>query len=116
MVKATHHQRGAGFSTTPEIRSVSQLKLRLFKTSGIRATEVAASPVIVSGTVGDASIGTEHRLVSCAATGCVASCYGRIQVTFLFREKIKCLSSDVHICMLPLDTCDLGIIGHWTHM
>src|SRR5919106_4522299 len=55
MVKATHHQRGAGCSTTPEIRSVSQLKLRLFKTSGARAIERSAS-FIVSGAVGAASI------------------------------------------------------------
>src|SRR6266699_3856864 len=36
IVKATHHQRGARSSTTPEIRSVSQLKLRRFRTSGAR--------------------------------------------------------------------------------
>src|SRR5215467_12218598 len=36
MVNATHHQRGAGCSTTPEMRSVSQLKLRRFNTSGMR--------------------------------------------------------------------------------
>src|SRR6266576_2750101 len=55
IVKATHHQRGAGCSTTPEIRSVSQLKLRLCKTSGTRPsgrpTEVAASP-FTPGAVG----------------------------------------------------------------
>ena len=59
MVKVTHHQRGAGCSTTPEIRSVNQLKLRRFKTSGTRAsgrsTLVAASPLITSGTVGVSS-------------------------------------------------------------
>jgi len=64
MVKATHHQRGAGFSTTPEIRSVSQLKLRLFKTSGTRvsgrATEVAASP-FTPGAVGVASMDEINR-------------------------------------------------------
>ena len=38
MVNMTHHQRGARSSTTPEIRSVSQLKLRRFKTSGTRAS------------------------------------------------------------------------------
>src|SRR5207302_8155735 len=69
MVKQTHHQRGAGFSTTPEIRSVSQLKLRRFKTRGGRAsgcsTEVAASPLITSGAVGAESISdNEHRLPS----------------------------------------------------
>jgi hypothetical protein len=62
MVKATHHQRGAGFSTTPEIRSVSQLKLRLFKTSGTGtsgpATEVAVSP-FTPGAVGAGSISTK---------------------------------------------------------
>src|SRR5207253_2061764 len=36
MLKQTHHQRGAGCSTTPEMRSVIQLKLRLFNTSGAR--------------------------------------------------------------------------------
>src|SRR5438067_8566593 len=55
MVKATHHQRGAGCSTTPEIRSVSQLKLRLFKTSGTRASGLSAS-LIISGAVGAASM------------------------------------------------------------
>src|SRR5438876_4957470 len=69
MVKQTHHQRGAGFSTTPEIRSVSQLKLRRFKTRGGRAsgcsTEVAASPLITSGAVHAESISNnEHRLPS----------------------------------------------------
>src|SRR6266498_5670082 len=53
MVKATHHQRGAGCSTTPEMRSVSQLKLRLFKTSGTRASGSAS---LISGAVGAASI------------------------------------------------------------
>src|SRR6266702_8468478 len=52
IVKATHHQRGAGCSMTPEMRSVNQLKLRLFKTSGTRWTEAAASPLITSGAVG----------------------------------------------------------------
>src|SRR5437667_10710655 len=60
IVKVTHHQRGAGFSTTPEIRSVSQLKLRLFNTSGTRArgrsTVIAASPLILSGAVGAAAM------------------------------------------------------------
>src|SRR5947207_13848561 len=55
MVKATHHQRGAGCSTTPEIRSVSQLKLRLFKTSATRASGLSAS-WIISGAVGAASM------------------------------------------------------------
>src|SRR5882724_3128022 len=60
MVKVTHHQRGAGCSTTPEILSVSQLKLRLFSTNGTRAsgrsTEAAASLSITSGAVGAPSI------------------------------------------------------------
>src|SRR6266487_3295873 len=55
IVKATHHQRGAGCSTTPEIRSVSQLKLRLFKTSGTRASGRSSS-LIISGAVGAASM------------------------------------------------------------
>src|SRR5438105_10450672 len=50
---ATHHHRGARPSTAPAIRSVSQLKLRLFNTSGTRAsgrsTEVDASPAITPG-------------------------------------------------------------------
>jgi hypothetical protein len=60
MVKVTHHQRGAGCSTTPEILSVNQLKLRLFSTNGTRAsgrsTEAAASLSITSGAVGAPSI------------------------------------------------------------
>jgi hypothetical protein len=55
MVNATHHQRGAGCSTTPEMRSVSQLKLRRFRTSGARVISRSAS-VIVSGAAGAASI------------------------------------------------------------
>src|SRR4029453_18949806 len=55
IVKATHHQRGAGCSTTPEILSVSQLKLRLFKTSGTCASGCSAS-LIISGAVAPASI------------------------------------------------------------
>src|SRR5438093_10398732 len=43
MVKATHHQRGAGCSTTAEMRSVSQLKLRRFRTSGTCAIRRSAS-------------------------------------------------------------------------
>src|SRR5438094_2006696 len=54
MVNATHHQRGAGCSTTPEMRSVSQLKLRRFKTSGARAISRSAS--LISGAAGAASI------------------------------------------------------------
>src|SRR4029077_11633684 len=46
MVKATHHHRGGGCSTTPEIRSVSQLKLRRCRTSGTRAICCSASSII----------------------------------------------------------------------
>src|SRR6266487_2834552 len=109
MVKATHHQRGAGFSTTPEIRSVNQLKLRLFKTSGTRATEVAASPLIASGAIGDASIVTEHRLVACAADGCVARCCGRKQATCLFAAQTECLCSELISCWFLLDACDSDV-------
>ena len=56
IVKVTHHQRGAGCSTTPEIRSVSQLKLRRFNNSGTRpsgcSTAVEASAAMISGAVG----------------------------------------------------------------
>ena len=55
IVNATHHQRGAGCSTTPEMRSVSQLKLRRCRTSGTRAICRSAS-LIVSGAVGAASM------------------------------------------------------------
>src|SRR5437660_5669823 len=55
MAKATHHQRGAGCSTTPEIRSVNQLKLRRCKTSGTRVISCSASSM-VCGTVGAPSI------------------------------------------------------------
>src|SRR6266536_3244533 len=55
MVKTTHHQRGAGCSTTSEMRSVSQLKLRRFSTSGTRVISCSAS-LMVSGTVGAASM------------------------------------------------------------
>src|SRR6476469_3201266 len=55
VAKATHHHRGVGFSTAPEIRLVTQSKLRLFRTSGTRAsgrsTEDEASPAITSGAV-----------------------------------------------------------------
>jgi hypothetical protein len=54
IVNATHHQRGAGCSTTPEIRSVNQLKLRRWRTSGTRASCCCAS--LISGTVGAASM------------------------------------------------------------
>ena len=60
MVKQTHHQRGARPSTTPEMRSVIQLKLRRFSTSGMRAsgrsTVAAASPRTRSGAAGVSSI------------------------------------------------------------
>src|SRR4029453_13900041 len=55
IAKAPHHQRGVGFSTAPEMRLVTQSKLRLFRTSGTRAsggaTSVEASPLITSGAV-----------------------------------------------------------------
>src|SRR5690242_4191550 len=55
IAKATHHQRGVGFSTAPAMRFVTQSKLRLLRTSGTRAsggsTEVEASPRITSGAV-----------------------------------------------------------------
>src|SRR5436190_9737953 len=54
MVNATHHQRGAGCSTTPEMRSVSQLKLRRFKTSG--ALAICRSASLISGAAGAASM------------------------------------------------------------
>src|SRR5437588_5999144 len=55
IVNATHHHRGAGCSTTPEMRSVSQLKLRRFKTSGTRVISRSAS-FTVSDAAGAASI------------------------------------------------------------
>ena len=55
IVNATHHHRGAGCSTTPEMRSVSQLKLRRFKTSGARVISRSAS-LTVPGAAGAASI------------------------------------------------------------
>src|SRR4029077_932881 len=54
MVNATHHQRGAGCSTTPEMRSVSQLKLRRFKTSG--ALAICRSASLIYGVAGTASM------------------------------------------------------------
>src|SRR5438874_11751212 len=60
IVNVTHHHRGAGCSTTPEMRSVNQLKLRRCNTSGIRAsgccTAVDASASMISGAVGVWSI------------------------------------------------------------
>src|SRR5437763_9060688 len=43
MAKITHHHRGARCSTTSEIRCVSQLKLRRFRTSGTWAIRRFAS-------------------------------------------------------------------------
>ena len=76
IANATHHQRGAGFSTAPEMRLVIQPKLRLFRTSGTRAsgrsTEAEASPAITSGAVVAPSIydylASESRL--CASRRC----------------------------------------------
>src|SRR5438067_4266901 len=60
MAKVIHHHFGARFSTAPEIRSVSQAKLRRFKTNGCRAngrsTAVEASSSITSWAVVAASI------------------------------------------------------------
>jgi len=60
IVKQTHHQRGARSSTTPEIRSVIQLKFRRFNTKGARAsgrsTVAPASSLITSDAVGVPSI------------------------------------------------------------
>src|SRR6476660_4609323 len=52
MAKHTHHHRGAGCSITPEMRSVSQLKLRRFRTSGTCAIIRSAS--CTSGAAADA--------------------------------------------------------------
>src|SRR6266478_4556967 len=43
MAKHTHHHRGEGCSTTPEMRSVSQSKLRRFRTSGTCAIRRSAT-------------------------------------------------------------------------
>src|SRR4051794_12747391 len=60
VANATHHQRGVGFSTAPEIRLVTQSKLRLLSTNGTRAsgrsTDDEASPAITSGAVAAPSI------------------------------------------------------------
>jgi hypothetical protein len=62
----THHHRGAGPSMTPVIRSVIQLKFRLFSTSGTRdngfSTDDEASPRITSGTVVVAPFMEEFRI------------------------------------------------------
>src|SRR5882757_5812193 len=52
VMKQTHHHRGAGCSMTPEIRCVSQLKLRRFRTSGTCVIRCSAS--WTSGAVADA--------------------------------------------------------------
>src|SRR5882757_3351047 len=52
IMKHTHHHRGAGCSTTPVIRCVSQLKLRRFNTSGTCA--ICRSASWTSGAVADA--------------------------------------------------------------
>src|SRR5215469_5902245 len=52
MAKITHHQRGAGCSTTSEMRCVSQLKLRRFRTRGTCA--IRRSTSWTSGAVADA--------------------------------------------------------------
>src|SRR6266446_2773719 len=52
IAKITHHQRGAGCSTTSEMRCVSQLKLRRFRTSGTCVIRRSAS--WTSGAVADA--------------------------------------------------------------
>src|SRR2546430_17408510 len=72
MAKATHHQRGAGCSTTPEIRSVNQLKLRRCSTSGTRVSRCSAS-LIVSGAVGAPSMLMEDRPAAGAQTKCLCS-------------------------------------------
>src|SRR2546430_11667836 len=67
IVKQTHHQRGARSSTTPEMRSVIQLKLRRFNTSGLRrsgrSTAVEASLSITSGAVGVSFIGGQIDII-----------------------------------------------------
>src|SRR5438552_10201484 len=63
IAKATHHQRGAGCSTTPEIRSVNQLKLRRCSTSGTRVN-CCSTVRVISGAVGAPSI-IRLRTVDC---------------------------------------------------
>src|SRR6476646_10985555 len=52
IMKHTHHHRGAGCSTTPVMRCVSQLKLRRFNTSGTCA--ICRCSSWTSGAVADA--------------------------------------------------------------
>src|SRR5438876_9901080 len=69
IVNATHHQRGAVCSTTAEMRSVSQLKLRRFNTSGTCAIRRSACLIVSDATVGAASIiyiGSSTRPVATA--------------------------------------------------
>src|SRR5262249_29795187 len=56
MAKITHHQRGAGCSTTSEMRPVSQLKFRRFKTSGTCAIRCLASSTLSGAAAGAPSM------------------------------------------------------------
>src|SRR6266478_66195 len=96
MVNATHHQRGAGCSTTPEMRSVSQLKLRRFKTSGALAICRSACST-VSGAVGAASM----------IKSPIANCQLPIATTANRKSKIENSS----FRYLLHQTCDSDILG-----
>src|SRR5205814_9145151 len=78
MAKATHHQRGAGCSTTPEIRSVNQLKLRRCSTSGTRVS--CSASLIVSGAVGAPSIpyGTLFLIPAISLQNLQPQCFPRL--------------------------------------
>src|SRR5438046_9729969 len=54
MVNVSHDLRVSGCSTTPEMRSVRQLILRRFKTSG--ALAICRSASLISGAAGAASM------------------------------------------------------------
>src|SRR5438128_6052199 len=103
MVKATHHQRGAGCSTTPEMRSVNQLKLRLFKTSGTRWTEAAASPLITSGAVGAASM---FKLPIAKSDSPPRIEHRQSQTSTIGNRRSKIENSS---CWFLLETCDADV-------
>src|SRR5437868_482145 len=137
MANVTHHQRGAAPSTAPEMRSVIQLKLRRFRTSGTRsngfATEVDASPSITSGAVVAPSIvnfrfsNFEFRMLktsghSCARQSTIENRKSKISSRFLLRvqrsfvvliEIVLCLIGTFRTFMSQTRYRDPVSVGHF---
>src|SRR5689334_3341760 len=109
IAKATHHQRGVGFSTALETRFVTHAKLRRFRTSGTRAsrglTEVEASPAMTACAVSELSLSISPSSVTSGFMVALLCrlCFGCFAAVRLWR---------VHRLVLQARDRDLARVRH----